>query len=251
VFIQGIHSPATEREARGYRWLWPGVPSAPVVAIEKRQAFVVQEQPWHPGSFFQSGVRPVGIIVVEKRQALVVQEQPWHPGSFFWSGVKPVNVIFVAPGITNSIYARQEQPWHPGSFVGIPALPPAAPWRERRHWITTVEQPWHPGSWVWAPQPPTFVQAGRRIWQTTTEQPWHPGAFTWSRPPTSIPPFINAGRSAGLLVTRVEQPWHPQSFINGPNTLPSGSPLGFGKRRPLFLASQGGFPASYWPDANG
>jgi len=77
----GTHRAHQEREAKGFRFFWPGVPptvqtfTLPAVTVI---AFSKQEVPFHPGSRFFPGVPPM-VTALQGSRIVSRQEQPNHP----------------------------------------------------------------------------------------------------------------------------------------------------------------------------
>lgn len=95
--MQGVHAAHIERENRGYKWLWPGVPPVSVVPMPMLQGtrtFVRQEQPWHlpnPCSFTRGPMFLLPPPPLQGTRTFVAQEQPWHnvPSNVTQSSMRP------------------------------------------------------------------------------------------------------------------------------------------------------------------
>lgn len=226
MLTSGSHSHTIAHAARGYAWLWPGLPpTVPVptdVPVGKEWFFARRQQqpdPSYTQSWVMAGIHtqsPVQWYMLTKGTsdlAFKQQNQSW-----IWSGgnfTAPVVITATPQGL---VLTRQEQPYHPLPFIrpSYNFTTPIFVGQETRSVITKQEQPYHPRGFV-APSynfnPPILVEPGSRSVFLRQQQPDHPNqSFV----------YLNYGFVAAVYrepgtwewYTTQEQPYHPLSFLS-------------------------------------
>lgn len=117
----GTHAAYTERQARGFRVLHPGVQGPNVAPPPSIQRIITrQELPDHPRSMLRAGIIGPDVNISITNRILTRQEMPGHPGSRFH--VHPPNPVQLSH--RPALMTRQQLPDHPRSqfHAGTPPI---------------------------------------------------------------------------------------------------------------------------------
>jgi hypothetical protein len=121
ALLIGTHASYTERQARGFRVLTPGVQGPNVAPPGTVQRIVTrQELPDHPRSVLRAGITGPDVNISITNRILTRQEVPGHPASRFH--MHPANPV--QPSHRPALIRRQEMPDHPRSIfhAGTPPI---------------------------------------------------------------------------------------------------------------------------------
>lgn len=244
AFVTGVRAELTEREQRGWRWLWPGVGPLRGVSIPVQHVAITrQEEPQRykddqARTFIWPGVGPQPGIPAVQRVAITRQEQPDHPAPRVLASIQAAvaPVVHVPP--VGAVFTRQEQPDHPGPEFCPAVIPPGssggfgaglygegpystAEFGFQSSAIGVLELPWHPGPFVQGSAPfqaaaPVLVPPVTAIAITTQEQPYQPYTRLVPQPgaaATHVAPLV--GASAFTTQQQPDQPL-PQVSAGAP-----------------------------------
>ena len=185
----GTHRAQQEREYRGYRWLWFGVPP------------------------YVTNLPPPGTVIV--RQYVPLRHTP----SLLWPGVEPTNPTVTPIFPPGTVIGRQELPDHPRSalWFGIPPDNPLVnPVPPPGKLIYGQQYPLdHPLPRLWAglqqiQNIATPAQIGRiGVFREEVDYPRHPRSKFVNGPM----PHALLFPLPGIAIGSVERPHHPAPFL--------------------------------------
>lgn len=227
--LMGSQAAVNEREARGYRWLWPGIAVLAAVPLQGSVAMVSpQTPPPNIAPVMVSGVFPSAPPVAPVTRHIIVRRHEIndHPRGFMQAGVSPLSLessLTVFARGTQSATLSFDMGGRAYLFPGLQGFGVSvSPQLLGRVISTTQETPWHPSSAMRAgPQGPNVASGVGRV-VTTQEPPWHPRSFFNAG--VYGTQVVVEGAELRSLIVRQEQPYHPPSVLfpgpPGPDVAP-------------------------------